>query len=116
LVQHALKANAELKDVPVVLDFAKSEDDRRVLEMVFARQSIGYPYAAPPNVPADRLAAIRKAFDATMQDAAFLAEAAKTSSEIDPMTGQQLQALLEKLFSMPPAIAERAKQAMQPPT
>jgi tripartite-type tricarboxylate transporter receptor subunit TctC len=116
LVQHALKANAELKDVPVILDFAKSEDDRRVLEMVFARQSIGYPYAAPPNVPADRLAAIRKAFDATMQDAAFLAEAAKTSSEIDPMTGQQLQALLEKLFSMPPAIAERAKQAMQPPT
>jgi tripartite-type tricarboxylate transporter receptor subunit TctC len=116
LVQHALKANAELKDVPVILDFAKSEDDRRVLEMVFARQSIGYPYAAPPNVPADRLAAIRKAFDATMQDAAFLAEAAKSSSEIDPMTGQQLQALLEKLFSMPPAIAERAKQAMQPPT
>ena len=49
LAQHALKANPELEGVPVILDFAKSEDDRRVLEMVFARQSIGYPYAAPPG-------------------------------------------------------------------
>ena len=73
LAQHALKAHPELKGVPVILDFAKSDDDRRVLEMVFARQSIGYPYAAPPNVPADRLEAIRKAFQATLQDPEFLA-------------------------------------------
>jgi tripartite-type tricarboxylate transporter receptor subunit TctC len=83
--------------------------------MVFARQSIGYPYAAPPNVPADRLAAIRKAFDATLKDPEFLAATAKAGLEIDGMSGQQLQTLLEKLFSMPPAIAERAKAAMQPP-
>jgi tripartite-type tricarboxylate transporter receptor subunit TctC len=83
--------------------------------MVFARQSIGYPYAAPPNVPADRLAAIRRAFDATLKDPEFLAATAKAGLMVEGMTGQQLQALLEKLFSMPPAIAERAKLAMQPP-
>jgi tripartite-type tricarboxylate transporter receptor subunit TctC len=115
LAQHALKTHPELKNVPVILDFAKSEDDRRVLEMVFARQAIGYPYTAPPNVPADRLEAIRKAFQATMQDPEFLAACAKAGLLVDGMTGQQLQALLESLYSMPPAIAERAKAAMQPP-
>ena len=115
LAQHALKANPELKGVPVIVDFAKSEDDRRVLEMIFARQAIGYPYAAPPNVPADRLEAIRKAFQATLQDPEFLAATAKAGLLVDGMTGQQLQALLQSLYSMPPAIAERAKAAMQPP-
>jgi tripartite-type tricarboxylate transporter receptor subunit TctC len=115
LAQHALKANPELKTVPVILDFAKSDDDRRVLEMVFARQSIGYPYAAPPNVPADRLAAIRKAFDATLKDPEFLAAAAKSGVLVDGVTGTQIQTLLESLYSMPPAIVERAKAAMQPP-
>ena len=115
LAQHALKAHPELKGVPVIVDFAKSEDDRRVLEMVFARQAIGYPYTAPPNVPADRLEAIRKAFQATMQDPEFLASTAKAGLLVDGMTGQQIQSLLERLYSMPPAIAERAKSAMQPP-
>jgi tripartite-type tricarboxylate transporter receptor subunit TctC len=115
LAQHALKAHPELKDVPVILDFATSVDDRQVLEMVFARQSIGYPYAAPPNVPADRLAAIRNAFAATLKDPEFLAACAKAGLEVNGMSGQQLQSLLEKLFSMPPAIAARAKLAMQPP-
>ena len=115
LVQHALKAHPELKSVPVILDFAKSEDDRRVLEMVFARQAIGYPYAAPPNVPADRLEAIRKAFQATLQDPEFLAACAKAGLLVDGMTGQQVQALLADLYSRPPAIMERAKAAMQPP-
>ena len=115
LAQHGLKAHPELKDVPLILDFAKSADDRRVLEMVFARQAIGYPYTAPPNVPADRLDAIRKAFQATLQDPEFLAATAKAGLLVDGMTGQQVQALLGGLYSMPPAIAERAKAAMQPP-
>ena len=115
LAQHALQPHPELKGVPVIVDFAKSEDDRRVLEMVFARQAIGYPYTAPPTVPADRLEAIRKAFQATMQDPEFLAATAKAGLLVDSMTGQQVQALLQSLYSMPPAIAERAKAAMQPP-
>jgi tripartite-type tricarboxylate transporter receptor subunit TctC len=115
LVQHTLKAGPELKGVPVILDFAKSEDDRRVLEIVFARQSIGYPYAAPPNVLADRLAAIRKAFDATLKDQEFLAASAKSGALIDGMIGQQVQTLLQDIYSRPPVIIERATAAMRPP-
>jgi hypothetical protein len=115
LAQHALKANPELSGVPVILDFAQSENDRRVLEMVFARQSIGYPYAAPPDVPQDRLEAIRKAFLTTLQDPEYLAATAKSGLLADGMTGQQIQALLQTLYSMPPAIAERARMAMDPP-
>ena len=115
LAQHTLKANPELRGVPVILDFAKSDEDRRVLEMVFARQSIGYPYAAPPKVPADRLEAIRKAFRATLQDPEFLEASARSGLLVDGMTGLQIQALLENLYSMPPAIVERARSAMQPP-
>ena len=115
LAQHATKPNPELTSVPIILDFAKSEDDRRVLEMVFARQSIGYPYAAPPNVPRDRLEAIRKAFQATLQDPGYIAESARSGLLVDGVTGQQIQALLENLYSMPAAITERAKSAMQPP-
>jgi tripartite-type tricarboxylate transporter receptor subunit TctC len=114
LAQHTLKARPELKDVPVILDFAKTEEDRRVLELVFARQAIGYPYAAPPNVPADRLAAVRKAFDSTLKDPAFLAECAQSGVLIDEMSGVEIQALLEKIYATPPAIIERAKAAMQP--
>jgi tripartite-type tricarboxylate transporter receptor subunit TctC len=115
LAQHALAAHPDLKDVPVILDFATSPDDRRVLEMVFARQSIGYPYTAPPNVPADRLEAIRKAFQATLQDPEFLAATGKANLLVDGMTGQQLQKLLGDLYSMPAEIADRARAAMQPP-
>jgi tripartite-type tricarboxylate transporter receptor subunit TctC len=115
LAQHALKANPELGGVPVILDFAQSADDRRVLEMVFARQSIGYPYAAPPDVPQDRLEAIRKAFQATLQDPEYLAATTKSGLLADGMEGQQIQSLLQTLYSMPPAIAERARMAMEPP-
>ena len=82
---------------------------------MFARQSIGYPYAAPPNVPRDRLEAIRKAFEATLRDPEFLASIEKSGLMVDGMTGQQIQALLQSLYSMPPEITERARLAMQPP-
>jgi len=115
LAQHTLKASPELKGVPVILDFAKSEENRRVLELVFARQSIGYPYAAPPNVPTNRLEAIRKAFQETLQDPEFLAAIAKGGLLVDGMSGAQIQDLLVKLYAMPLAIAERARSAMAPP-
>lgn len=116
LAQHTLKGHPDLKGVPVILDFAQTPEDRQVLEMVFARQSIGYPYAAPPNIPAERLDAIRKAFDATMHDPEFVAEATKMNLEIDNVSGQEIEDLLKKLYSMPAAVADRAKAVMQPPT
>lgn len=114
VAQHALKAHPQLPNVPVILDFAKTDEDRRLLEVVFARQAIGYPYAAPPGVPADRVAAIRTAFINTLADKSLLADAERGGVEIDPVSGQELQELLERIYSMPADILDRAKSVMQP--
>jgi len=66
----------------------------------------------PPGVPADRVAALRKAFAATLQDKALLAEAEKSGLDIAPMGGEDLQALVAKLYALPPRIIERAKQSL----
>ena len=114
LAQHALKAHPQLPNVPVILDFAKTDDDRRLLEVVFARQAIGYPYAAPPGVPADRVEAIRKAFISSLADKALLADAERSGVEIDPVSGREVQELLERIYSTPPAILDRANRFMSP--
>jgi len=71
LLQLALKKHPALPDVPLVMDLARTDADRKALALIFSRQSMAYPLTAPPDVPADRLAALRRAFDATMQDPAF---------------------------------------------
>src|SRR6267378_80905 len=77
LVQLSLEKHADLPDVPLIMDMVKSPEQRAVLRLVFARQVMGRPFLAPPGVPAERLAMLRRAFMDTMKDAAFLAEAEK---------------------------------------
>ena len=76
-VQMALSKHPDLPDVPFVMDLAKTDEDRAIFKLVFARQEFAWPYVAPPGVPADRVAALRKAFMETMKDPAFLADAEK---------------------------------------
>ena len=85
LVQLSLSKHPELPDVPLVTDFAKTDEQRQILKMVFARQVMGRPFLAPPNVPADRVAALRAAFMATMKDKDFLDEATKADLEVNPV-------------------------------
>ena len=73
----------------------------------------GRPYLMPPGVPADRLATMRAAFDATMQDSEFLADAEKTHLMIDPLTAGQMQDLLKKAYGSSPAVVERARDLMK---
>jgi tripartite-type tricarboxylate transporter receptor subunit TctC len=87
LVQLALKKHPELPDVPLIVDLAKSEEQKRILRIIFARQVMGRPFLAPPGVPPDRVAALRKAFMDTMNDKEFLAEAEKAQLEITPESG-----------------------------
>src|SRR5215475_702516 len=101
IAQYGLKRNAELAEVPSMLELAKSEADRRALLMLFARTEYGRPYFLPPEVPAARVAALRRAFDATMRDPAFVAEAARLQFEVDPLTGEQVQALVAQLAATP---------------
>lgn len=114
LVQEAVKGNAELTKmgVPVAIDFAKNDEDKQVLELIYGQLVFGRPYIIPPGTPDDRVAALRKAFDATMKDKDFLADADKARLTVDPVSGEEVQALVAKIFSAPDKIVERAKEAM----
>jgi tripartite-type tricarboxylate transporter receptor subunit TctC len=94
-------------------DVVKNPEDKQVLETIFNQMEFGRPYLTPPGVPADRLEALRTAFDATMKDPDFLAEAAREHLPIDPMTGQEVQAAVAKLYSAPDRVVERARQALE---
>jgi len=83
--------------------------------MLFARTEYGRPYFLPPDVPADRVSALRRAFDATMRDQAFIADAARLQLEIDPMTGEEVQALVSQLSRTPPEIVTRVRAALEAP-
>lgn len=114
-LQLAFDKHPELPDVPSAIDLITDDTDRRTLELILIRQETGRPIAAPPDVPADRLAALRKAFDATMADPRFLAEAEKLQMEVDPLSHDQVEALLKKAYSAPKPIVERAAALILPP-
>ena len=111
LVQLSLNRHPELPDVPLVTDFAKTEEQRQILKMVFARQVMGRPYVAPPNVPEDRVAALRKAFMDTMVDPAFVTEADKAQLEINPVSGEDVDKLVKEVYATPPDVVAKAKAA-----
>jgi tripartite-type tricarboxylate transporter receptor subunit TctC len=109
LVQIAFKRHPELPDVPTMVELAKNEQDRLVMEFLSADIPISRAYITTPDVPADRVAALRRAFDATMKDPAFLAEAAKTQMDISPSTGEEAQKFSDLIANTPPAVLARAK-------
>ena len=115
LAQYGLKRHPELSDVPTMLELARSDADRQAMTMLFARTEYGRPYFLPPDVPEERVAALRRAFDATMKDTAFIAEAAKLQFDVDPLTGEQVQALVAQLAATPREIVARVRAALEAP-
>ena len=113
LLQLALRKHPDLPDVPLVIDLAKNERERQILRLVMLRAPFGRPYFAPPGVPADRAAALRKAFDATMVDPLFLADAKRSRMEILPVPAATLEALLEEAYAAPAYIVENARQVLE---
>jgi tripartite-type tricarboxylate transporter receptor subunit TctC len=113
LAQWALKKNPELADVPLIFEFAKTDADRQTLQFAVARLEYGRPFFLPPNTPADRVQALRRAFDATMKDPAYLAEADKLKIEVDALTGEQVAALVEQVTRTPPELVDRVRKAME---
>jgi hypothetical protein len=112
IVQLGPKTTDELGPVPSIFEFAKTEDDRKVFEFHFNTKLLGRPLAGPPGVPPERLAVLRKAFDDTMRDPEFLAEAHKANLDIDPATHEQVRALLAQFAAYPKEVIERAKLAI----
>ena len=113
LLQYGLKRHHDLADVPLVMELANSEPDRQAMRLLFARTEYSRPYFLPPGVPADRVAALRRAFDAAMNDPALLAEAAKAQVEVSPMPGEAMQALVGDLARTPPDVVRRVRAALE---
>jgi tripartite-type tricarboxylate transporter receptor subunit TctC len=114
LAQWALRKHPEMPDVPLILEQARTQEQKQALDLALARLEFGRPFFMPPNVPAERVNAIRRAFDATMKDKEFLDEADKLKIEIDPLGGEQVAALIEQIYKTPAATVERVRDAMAP--
>jgi tripartite-type tricarboxylate transporter receptor subunit TctC len=114
LVQFALHRMPELPDVPTMMEFVTKPEDKLVLELVFATGEMGRPFAGPPEIPADRASALRNAFNMAVKDPELIAEAEKQNLEVDPITAEAIQALLDELYKTPPEIGERALSFRKP--
>jgi hypothetical protein len=108
MLQVASAKHADLPDVPLLMDLAPDEEARYMFRFLIARQVIGRPFFGPPAVPADRAAALRAAFIATLKDPEFLAEADKAKLEINPVPGTRIEELLRELYAIPAAITKKA--------
>jgi tripartite-type tricarboxylate transporter receptor subunit TctC len=109
LAQYGLERSAELPDVTTMLELAKAPADRQAMRMLFARTEYGRPYFLPPGVPVERVTALRRAFDATMQDSAFVAELKAQRVELGPMPGEELQKLVAEVGTVSPDIIDKVR-------
>ncbi|HEY2137622.1 MAG TPA: tripartite tricarboxylate transporter substrate-binding protein [Xanthobacteraceae bacterium] len=114
LVQLALKKSPELPDVPLVTDFATTDRQRQILRLVFSRQAMARPFVAPPGIPAERKLALRAAFEQTMADPEFLAEAKERGLEVNPVTGDDIDKLLEDLYQTPADVVAEVRAIIAP--
>ena len=113
LAQFNLEKNADLPNVPVALERAAGDEQRQVLRLLIAGQYVGRPFFTSPDIPADRKAALRAAFDATMKDPQFLADAAKLDLEISPVGAATIDAFLADLYRTPKDVVAKAVAAIQ---
>lgn len=107
LVQIGLNKAPDLPDVPLLMDLAKNDSDRAVLKLLSAPSAIGRPIFTTPGVPEDRIKALRTAFDKMVKDQAFIDEAKKSNLEIDPVSGEELQKIVNEIIATPKETAER---------
>lgn len=104
----------DLKDVPWIMDLTKVPEDRQIAELLLGPNEMGRPYMAPPGVPVERLAALRQAFAAAAKDPELLAQAAKQDIAISLLTGEQVAALVERIYKTPPDIVALTKKIVDP--
>ena len=105
LVQLSLSKHPDLPNVPLAMDLANNDEQRQIFKLVFARQPMGRPFLAPPDVPSDRVSVLREAFMDTMKDGDFLAEAEKMKLEINPVAGDAVQEIVQDVYKTPKPIA-----------
>jgi tripartite-type tricarboxylate transporter receptor subunit TctC len=112
VIQMGSKISDAFGKIPSVYDYAGTDTDRAVLDVHFKQLVLGRPVAGPPGIPADRLKALRGAFQAVMRDRDFLAEADRLGLDIDPATAEEVDATLKRLAAFPPDIFRKAQEAI----
>jgi tripartite-type tricarboxylate transporter receptor subunit TctC len=114
VVQAVPKPAPGLEGVPVAIRRAKTEEDRQLIEAgIHNVNALNRPYTLPPGTPKDRVQILRKAFQATLKDPAFLADAKKAKLGVDPITGEELEQMVRSLFNLSPAVVAKLKAALQ---
>jgi tripartite-type tricarboxylate transporter receptor subunit TctC len=111
LVQFSNTRHPELPDIPTAVDMARSDEEKQVLSAIMAAADIGSAFFTTPGVPPDRLDALRRAFDATMQDKEFLADVEKTKLSVSPLKGEDLLTMVKQVSDLSPALLDKVKQA-----
>jgi tripartite-type tricarboxylate transporter receptor subunit TctC len=114
LLQASTKRHPELPNVPTALELAKTDEQRQALEFLFLPAEMGRPIAAPPGIPAQQKAALLDGFAKLVKDERFLADAQKAGLEVDgPMTGTEMQKVVERIYATPKPVVEQVRKAMQ---
>ena len=112
IVQASFKKVPEIADVPLVMEQTKDKEKLQILKLILAAQEMARPFAAPPGIPADRKAALVAAFDATMKDPEYLADAKKLDIDVNPVSGKELDELLAELYATPKDVVKKAGEAI----
>jgi tripartite-type tricarboxylate transporter receptor subunit TctC len=110
VLQMGMTRDAEYPDVPTAIEIMPTAEGKQLFEIAFAEQVMGRPFVMPPGVPVERVKALRDAFDAAVKDPELLADAKAQKMEIDPVTGAAINALLDRVYAAPPALAARMRE------
>jgi tripartite-type tricarboxylate transporter receptor subunit TctC len=113
VLQMSTDRHPDLPKVPLVMDLAKNDKERKILELIFARQTMGRPFVAPPGVPEARVKALQAAFMSTMKDPKFRADAKKINLEVEPIDGAEIQNIVKSMYEAPKEIVQAAKEAIE---
>jgi tripartite-type tricarboxylate transporter receptor subunit TctC len=112
LVQLGLSRSPDLPNVPLIMDLARNDEERKILKLIFSRQEFAWPFVAPPGLPDDRKQLLRTAFEETLKDPEFLADAKKMALEINPVSGQAVEDLIDELYRSPPDLVAKVRHLM----
>jgi hypothetical protein len=108
MMQLGMVKDPELPGVPHIFDLVKTEEDRQIVKLVFGSQDMARPFLAPPGVPKDRVIALRKAFEATLADKEFLAEAQRMNMPIKLTSADEIEKLISEVYATPQPVIDRA--------
>lgn len=116
MIQVGIRKEPDLAHVPLLSELARKAEDKPILDFVSRSVAVGWPIAVAPGSPPDRIAAVRQAYEATLKDPDFLADAAKSKAELGPVSAEEVQRIIAELFAAPQAVKDAVKKALEPPT